>query len=102
MGRYSADDEQNPITYVSPLEKIANVSGSYYGVNASLAANWSDDAEGPAAVEIFRQDNLNFDSSIYDTLCIKASFKCLLSGYDITSGSYGVLVTLKNEVGKSV
>lgn len=102
MGRYSADDEQNPITYVSPLEKIANVSGSYYGVNASLAANWSDGAEGPAAVEIFRQDNLNFDSSIYDTLCIKASFKCLLSGYDITSGSYGVLVTLKNEVGKSV
>lgn len=102
MGRYSADDEQNPITYVSSLEKIANVSGSYYGVNASLAANWSDGAEGPAAVEIFRQDNLNFDSSIYDTLCIKASFKCLLSGYDITSGSYGVLVTLKNEVGKSV
>ena len=103
-GRYTGDEESNPITYKSPLESIIPITGNLItntrysnsdGVN-TLRANskttsldiWSIDLSSDQA---FRDLQSN---GIYNTLTIKADFKTLMSHHDLIAGNYGLRLDL--------
>lgn len=103
-GRYTGDEESNPITYKSPLESIIPITGNLVthtrysnsdGVN-SLRANseitsldiWNIDLTSNSA---FRDLQSN---GIYNTLTIKADFKTLMSHHDLIAGNYGLRLDL--------
>ncbi len=98
IGRYSSADDQKPIAYVSPLEKVVPMSANY--AEDSENNKWELIANG-VEKEITRVfQNQNNQDHLYDSFCIKADFKCLLQDYNITHGSYGLLVRIitQNEV----
>lgn len=98
IGRYSSADDQKPIAYVSPLEKVVKMSLNY--AEDSENNKWELIANG-AEKEITRVfQNQNNQDHLYDSFCIKADFKCLLQDYNIIQGSYGLLVRIitQNEV----
>lgn len=83
-----------PITYVSPLDTVLDMTDNIIsGENIrGLRANdenqqqwclWSADCSQPAYRKL--QNN-----SLYDTIAVKADFKTLLTGYNVNSGNYGL------------
>lgn len=108
IGRYVVDDDA--IVYRSPTSKIANLSGNLaagYTDEYSIAASGVDSVKSddltavykvPQSFKIHKVSNKYYDKKTYDTLCIKADFRCLLDNYNITSGSYGIRVILNNTV----
>lgn len=97
-GRYTGDEDNQPITYVSPLEKVAqlteNLANDFGG--ADVAANCSYDNSGNPIAGAFIKEigsiETPINTLINDTLCIQADFKCLLDSYDMESGAYGLMV----------
>ena len=103
-GRYTKDEQTNPITYKSPLESIIPITGNLVthtkysdsdGVNGLIANDsitsldvWSIDL---TSNQSFRDLQSN---GIYNTLTIKADFKTLLSQYDLVAGNYGLRLDL--------
>lgn len=88
------DNDTSPITYVSPLDTVLDMTDNIIsGENIrGLRANdenqqqwclWSADCSQPAYRKL--QNN-----SLYDTIAIKADFKTLLTGYNVNSGNYGL------------
>jgi len=75
-GRYTGDEDNQPITYVSPLEKVAqlteNLANGFGG--ADVAANCSYDSEGnPIAGALIKEIGsieTPINTLINDTLCI--------------------------------
>lgn len=83
-----------PITYVSPLDTVLDMTDNIISKAniRGLRANdenqqqwclWSADCSQPAYRKL--QNN-----SLYDTIAIKADFKTLLTGYNVNSGNYGL------------
>ena len=97
LGKTSANTNDIPITYVSPLEKIVPMETNYAaGLKGGITAN--------SETEIFQLTNaewveVNENTLGYDTLCVSARFKTLLNDYDIRQGRYGLLVQLKTTNG---
>ena len=97
LGKTSANANDIPITYVSPLEKIVPMETNYAaGLKGGITAN--------SETEIFQLTNaewitVNESTLGYDTLCVSARFKTLLNDYDIRQGRYGLLVQLKTTNG---
>ena len=97
LGKTSANVNDVPVTYVSPLEKIVPMETNYAaGLRGGITAN--------SETEIFQLTNaewieVNESTLGYDTLCISARFKTLLNNYDIRQGHYGLLVQLKTKNG---
>ena len=97
LGKTSANVNDVPVTYVSPLEKIVPMETNYAaGLKGGITAN--------SETKIFQLTNaewieVNESTLGYDTLCVSARFKTLLNDYDIRQGHYGLLVQLKTKNG---
>ena len=97
QGKYNSDRErEKPITYVSPLNTIIQITDnlnndSENSVTGSLIANGEEKEIHLTTIDL--KDKVNED--IYDTLALRASFQTRLDGYDIRSGDYGLYVQLK-------
>lgn len=100
IGKYSTDDESAPITYVSPLESVVNISGN---LTTSILGKrqYGILANGPEKSKILWNDYIDpyqfrdlQANGIYNTLIIKADFKTMLYDYDYIEGDYGLRIDL--------
>ena len=96
-GKYVVDDAIIPMTYVSPLNTVIDVSGNVisdakFNHQFGLITNgqkkevpiWSADLD---LDETYRDLQA---SGIYNTIALSAHFRTLLDNYDMRSGSYGL------------
>ena len=96
-GKYVVDESISPITYISPLYSVVDVTGNMlsetkYNTTFGLIANgpkmqipiWSADL---AQDESYQDMQAN---GIYNTIALTADFKTLMGNLDIRSGSYGL------------
>lgn len=98
-GKYVADENTGPITYVSPLEGIIPITGNLFsnGSNVfSIKANGTP--RDKVLWNINLTDNAEFrdlqSNGIYNTITLKADFKTLLSHYNLKSGNFGLRLDL--------
>lgn len=97
VGKYVSDNDASPITYVSPLETVVNMSGNLVPLNtiASIKANGT---ERSVVIWNQRMEQSKYAdlqaNGIYNTIILKADFKTLLSNYDLVSGTYGLRLDL--------
>lgn len=109
-GRYTGDEDNQPITYVSPLEKVAqlteNLANGFDGAEVAANCSYSYDSKGNPIVGAFIKEigsvETPINTLINDTLCIQADFKCLLDSYDMESGAYGLMVKAFDENDKEI
>ena len=99
IGKYSADDNGSPITYVSPLDSIVNISGNLTSILGER--EYGILANGSETKKILWNQRLDPDqfrdlqaNGIYNTLIVKADFKTLLYNYNYVTGTYGLRVDL--------
>lgn len=99
LGKYVTDEESSPITYISPLESVVNISGNLLGSKGS--EEYGILANGPEKSKLIWKQSLSAeqfrnlqDSNVYNILILKADFKTLLYNYKYIEGSYGLLVEL--------
>lgn len=96
-GKYVVDDAITPMTYVSPLNTVIDVSGNIVGdtkFNHQFSLKTNDTRR---EIPIWSAD-LDLDESyrdlqasgIYNTIALSAHFRTLLDNYDMRSGSYGL------------
>ena len=97
VGKYVVDNDSAPITYVSPLESVVNMSGNLVPLNttAGIKANGT---ERSVVIWNQRMDQNSYAdlqaNGIYNTIILKADFKTLLSNYDLVAGTYGLRLDL--------
>ena len=104
-GKYVVDDAITPMTYVSPLNTVIDVTGNMisdakfqhqFGLvtngNKKEIPIWSADL---ALDESYRDLQA---SGIYNTIALSAQFRTLLDNYDIRSGSYGLRLDIYTKV----
>lgn len=99
IGKYSDDTENDPIVYVAPTEQVANLSGTIINITNEfgIAANANN------SCEIVPYDFASpFNTSIYNTVSVKADFKSLFKNYSMKSGIYGLRIKLGNDNGKEI
>lgn len=100
VGKYAEDEGASPITYVSPLESVVNITGNLltpilgereYGILAN----------GPETKKILWNQKLAANEfrdlkpdGIYNTLIVKADFKTFLYNQNYTTGTYGLQIDL--------
>lgn len=88
-GRYVKDINDQPVIYVSPLEKVVPLeyitqSNTKYGI----AANG-------AIAEVFLGEKIvKIDTALNDTVAIRAKFQTLFGENKMLSGTYGVRIEL--------
>lgn len=99
LGRYSSEGDEMPIAYVSPLDKTVPMSANYAEdlISYGLIANSTSQA-----IPLLDNKEINEDTINYDTLCVKADFKCLLQNYVIKSGNYGLSILLTTEDNQTI
>ena len=97
VGKYDINSDSTPLTYVSPLESILNLSGNLivgdgkYGITA----NGQEKERYIWSTSLKNQDYINLQrNGIYDSVFLKANFKTALQNYDLIEGNYGLRVTL--------
>ncbi len=104
-GRYIADGDAGPIPYVSPLDKMLDMTGNLFDVtniNVGIKASgldeshsdydkietkkciWSIEVDTNAQLKELQANN------VFDTIALQADFKTLLSHYSLHSGNYGL------------
>lgn len=94
QGLNIVDNDACPITYVSPLDTVLDMTDNIISgerirglrandTNQSEWCIWSATCSQPEYRKL--QNN-----GLYDTIAIKADFKTLLTGYNVNSGSYGL------------
>ena len=91
IGKYVTDSNTEPITYVSPVDTVLNVSGNFAnGITGSILANGSvteKELWGAALDEKI----ITFQSkNLYNTIVLSCNFKTDLANYQMTSGNYGL------------
>ena len=94
VGRFSSEEDNYPLVYVSPLEKIVPVVNLYS--NKDMFGLIANDAMQAISLGNFP---CNCDVNA-DTISISADFKCLLQDYLVTEGNYGlgiILTSTNNE-----
>jgi hypothetical protein len=91
LGKCSPSEEEKPITYVSPMEKIVSVKSNYTsGVGPQEMV-----ANGKTTVKTLVTKEITDQTINFDTLYISADFKTLMNEYDMREGNYGLLVILE-------
>ena len=104
IGKYVKDSSNTPITYMTPLSSVLKMSGDVCDTGNSnvygLQAN-GPDGKNPVrtgtllwTADITEDTAAMLSSQIYDVIYIQADFKTLLSNYSMTSGSYGLILSL--------
>ena len=100
LGKYVTDNNSNPITYISPIDKVVNVSGNLAVFSDGTPINGGIVANGSTTSKVLWNRRLENeflamqDNNIFNTLILKGDFKTLLSNYDLISGNYGLKVDL--------
>ena len=97
-GKYSYNDDSDPLTYISPSETVVDMTDNLIPnkVDAwGITAN-GDETQLPLwSVNLSNSDYKDLQTnSIYNTLSLKADFKCLLSNYKMKTGTYGLILRL--------
>lgn len=100
VGKYAAEEVYIPLTYVSPLESMVDMTDNIIpeeqaNGNYSLKANgnvkertiWSADLSKMGYADL--QNN-----GIYNVLSLKGDFKCMLADYAMRGGTYGLKLDL--------
>ena len=99
VGKHVVDNSTAPMTYVSPLDTIVNITGNLVPANkqnVSITANKSE----KSVVDIWTTslaDGRFADlqtNGIYSAITLKADFKTLLHSYNVKSGTYGLRLIL--------
>ena len=97
VGKYVVDDAITPITYVSPLDTVIDVTGNMIS-EAKANAQYGLISNGTVSEIPIWSADLALDQSykdlqasgIYNTISLSANFKTLLDNYDMRSGSFGL------------
>lgn len=100
-GYYVSDSDVVPVTYVSPLDSFIDMdtlTKENPDYSESLIANISQEIPVWAwDITQLKQESYADDlqaNNIYDTLGLRADFKCLLNNYNMRKGSYGLRLDL--------
>lgn len=98
LSKYITEEAQ-AITYVSQRDKMVPMSEDLVVLgtnNYQLTPNGGDEDRW---IELKKVENYNklYESSIHNTVYLKAEFKCPFNGYTITEGNYGLLLVFKND-----
>ena len=105
VGKYVTDNYTQPITYVSPLNTVVNITGNLIPndkqgmsiiANGRITENDPDPKHHlicciPLANGAFADLQTN---GIYNTITLKADFKTFLHNYNVKSGTYGLQLDL--------
>lgn len=98
QGKYSADEDSAPITYVSPFDAVVNITDNLSSSNTTviygITANDANAKEIP--IETIDLTSV-INENIYDTLSIRAEFQTNFNGLDMRSGGYGIHIKLNIE-----
>ena len=96
QGRYNATDATKPITYISPMESVLNLTDNILaGENLgtfSLEANGETKEDHLAT--IWFDANQIYNSDIYNRMFLKASFYSAFDSFDMRNGDYGLHIIL--------
>lgn len=98
-GKYSQNTDSDPLTYISP-------TGMTVSMTDNLIPNkfdtWGIITNGNETQKCLWNVSLNDSdfkdlqvNSIYNTLILKADFKCLLANYRMKTGTYGLILRLE-------
>ena len=103
-GRYVNDNNTSPITYISPLDTIVNISGNLIDNNNTqygIVAN-GDLKEKVIWAKGFVDESLSKITSdgIYDTITLRANFRTLLNDYHLYEGRYGLKLEIYTKASK--
>ena len=108
VGKYVVDDAVTPITYVSPLDTVVDVTGNMIS-EAKSAAQYGLISNGKVTEIPIWSADLALDQSyrdlqasgIYNTISLSAQFKTLLDNYDMRSGSFGLRLDIYTKLNPS-
>jgi len=98
-----ANNDATPITYVSPLDTIVDITGNLFhtSVENYVTEGIQFTANGLELNRILFNEDLpdsTFsslqDNGIFSTIYMKADFQTLFSDYDIIEGTYGLRLDL--------
>lgn len=105
LGKYVTDNDIEPITYVSPVDTILNISGDLAsGITGSILAN-GDIMEKELWGATLDEKIISLQNKdLYNTLVLSCNFKTDLANYQMLEGNYGLILdfvtrpNLKSEV----
>jgi hypothetical protein len=105
LGKYVTDSNSEPITYISPVDTIFNISGNFTdGLVGSILANGSETEKELWSTTLEEKIISLQDNNLYNTLTLSCNFQTDLSYYQIVEGNYGLILdfvtrpTLKSDV----
>ena len=100
-GKYSQNTDSNPLTYISPTDTVVSMTDNLIPAKVDawgITANESDINRKDICLWSVSLNDSDFKdlqvNSIYNTLILKADFKCLLANYRMKSGTYGLRLRL--------
>jgi hypothetical protein len=100
-GKYSQNTDNDPLTYISPSETVVSMTDNLVQGKFDtwgIVANESDIKDQDKCLWSISLNSSDFKdlqvNSIYNTLVLKADFKCLLANYRMKTGSYGLRLRL--------
>lgn len=108
VGKYVVDDAVTPITYVSPLDTVIDVTGNMIS-EAKASAQYGLKSNGKVTEIPIWSADLALDQSyrdlqasgIYNTISLSAQFKTLLDNYEMRSGSFGLRLDVYTKLNPS-
>ena len=101
IGKYVEDETENntPITYVSQIDSVVNISGNLIDWNNEIKATGIIMNGPESSVLVWEKDfgeDLQYlqNSGIYNTLLLKADFQTFMENYQVAEGAYGLSIEL--------
>ena len=98
-GKYSQNIDSDPLTYISPTETTVSMTDNLI---PNKFDTWGIIANGSETQKCLWNVSLNDSdfkdlqvNSIYNTLILRADFKCLLANYRMKTGTYGLILRLE-------
>lgn len=95
IGKAVTSTDTTPLTYVSPIDTIVNITDNLVddkGSIAGLIANGNETSINLWGADLSEHEI--WTNGIYSALTIRADFRTLLDNYDLKAGSYGLRVHL--------
>lgn len=95
VGKAVTNTDTTPLTYVSPIDTIVNITGNLIddkGSITGLIANGNETFINLWGADLSEHEI--WTDGIYSALTVRADFRTLLDNYDLKAGSYGLRVHL--------
>lgn len=97
-GKYSQNTTDNPLTYIPPTETVVSMTDNLIPSKIDawgITANSSETQKCLWSINLTNSDYKDLQTnSIYDTISLRADFKCLLANYRMKAGTYGLILRL--------